>query len=134
MASANALQTQAAKPANGKVINGQTQWDRVSEMDEFRLLLLAKIGFVVPATIFFIVYYFALPVLVGYAPAFMNRRIGPVNLAYLFALSQFFMAWAIAALYVKSAKTFDKYGHHIMEHLTREGWFHPDEENGGKQQ
>lgn len=113
---------------NTKTINGKTQWDRVSEMDEFRLLLLAKIGFVVPATIFFIVYYFALPVLVGYAPNFMSKRIGPVNLAYLFALSQFFMAWALAALYVQSAKTFDKYGKHIMEHLTREGWFHADEE------
>src|SRR5512140_2626168 len=92
-------------PAAGEA-NEKTQWDRVSEMDEFRLLLLAKIGFVVPATIFFIVYYFALPILVGYAPNFMSKRVGPVNLAYLFALSQFFMAWALAALYVQSAKTF----------------------------
>ena len=124
---------ETAPATNGqKTINGKTQWDRVAEMDEFRLLLLAKIGFVVPATIFFIVYYFALPILVGYAPNFMSKKIGPVNLAYLFALSQFFMAWALAALYVQSAKTFDKYGRHIMEHLQREGWFHADE-NGGKQ-
>lgn len=128
-ATANVLQTN-----NTKTINGKTQWDRVSEMDEFRLLLLAKVGFVVPATIFFIVYYFALPLLVGYAPAFMSKKIwGPVNLAYLFALSQFFMAWAIAALYVNAAKKFDMYGRHIMEHLQREGWFHVDE-NGGDQQ
>ena len=49
--------------------------------------------------IFFVVYYFALPVLIGYARPFMEKRVlGPVNLAYLFALSQFFMAWIIAAL------------------------------------
>ena len=59
--------------------------------------------------IFFIVYYFALPVLIGYARPFMEKRVfGPVNLAYLFALSQFFMAWIIAALYVRAAARFDK--------------------------
>lgn len=113
-----------------KSMNGKNQWERVSEMDEFRLLLLAKVGFVVPATIFFIVYYFALPILVGYAPTFMSKKVwGPVNLAYLFALSQFFMAWAIAFLYVRAAKKFDMYGRHIMEHLRKEGWF----QDGGLQ-
>jgi uncharacterized membrane protein (DUF485 family) len=31
------------------------------------------------------------------------KVIGEVNLAYLFALSQFFMAWTMAWLYVKAA-------------------------------
>ena len=35
-------------------------------------------------------------VLVGYFPSLMERRVaGKINLAYLFALSQFFMAWTI---------------------------------------
>ncbi len=101
----------------------KSQWDRVSEMDEFRSLLAAKKRFVVPATIFFVVYYFLLPVLVGYAPGLMDKKVwGPVNIAYLFALSQFFVAWAIAFLYVKAARNFDTYGHKIMEHLQKEGW------------
>ena len=71
-------------------------------------LLRAKRRFIIPAMIFFIVYYFALPVLVGYARPLMEKRVlGPVNLAYLFALSQFFMAWIIAALYVRAANRFD---------------------------
>lgn len=124
------MSSMPSKPAISNVspirgeMNGKSQWDRVSEMDEFRLLLLAKIGFVVPATIFFVVYYFALPVLVGYAPALMNKKVlGPVNLAYLFALSQFFMAWAISFLYIRAARQFDGFGHRILEHLRREGWF-----------
>ena len=101
---------------------GKSQWDRVAEMDEFRLLLLAKVGFVVPATIFFIAYYFALPILVGYFPAFMERKVwGQVNIAYLFALSQFFVAWIIAFLYVRAAKKFDEYGARIMQRLEEEG-------------
>ena len=62
-----------------------------------------------PATLFFIVYYFALPVLVGYAPELMQRKVvSSVNVAYLFALSQFFVAWGIARLYVRAAARFDR--------------------------
>ncbi len=89
------------KTGAGKFGAEKSKWDRVEEMDEFRLLLLAKKEFVIPTTVFFVVYYFALPVLVGYAPEFMSRKVlGPVNLAYLFALSQFFVAWGIAFAYV----------------------------------
>ena len=84
-------------------------WERLAASEQFRNLLKAKRRFIVPAMIFFIVYYFALPVLIGYARPFMERRVlGPVNLAYLFALSQFFMAWIIAALYVRAAVRFDR--------------------------
>lgn len=115
---------------NGDTAAGKTKWDRVEEMEEFRLLILAKKEFVIPATIFFVVYYFALPVLVGYAPGFMNQKVwGSVNLAYLFALSQFFMAWAMALIYVGAAKKFDKFGVHILETLKREGY---DESADGK--
>ena len=65
--------------------------------------------------IFSIIYYFALPVLVGFARPLMEKRVlGPVNLAYLFALSQFFMAWIIAALYVRAANRFDRMAHDVV--------------------
>lgn len=113
----------SAKTTTGSVANpGKSQWDRVAEMDDFRALLKAKVGFVVPATIFFIAYYFALPVLVGYFPDFMSRKVwGPVNIAYLFALSQFFVAWAICYLYVRAARRFDDYSAGIMKRLDEEG-------------
>lgn len=78
--------------------------------------MATKRDFVVPAFVFFIVYYFLLPILVGYAPKFMETKvIGVVNLAYLFALSQFFVAWTIAWLYVKAASDFDKLAKDIIE-------------------
>ena len=84
-------------------------WERIASSEKFHALLKAKRRFVVPAMIFFIVYYFALLVLVGYARPWMETRVfGAVNLAYLFALSQFFMAWIIAWLYVRAAHRFDK--------------------------
>jgi uncharacterized membrane protein (DUF485 family) len=94
----------------------QSEWDRIAETREFKDLMATKKIFIVPAFVFFLVYYFMLPVLVGYAPQFMATKvIGVVNLAYLFALSQFFMAWTVAWLYVKAAGDFDKLAKDIVE-------------------
>jgi uncharacterized membrane protein (DUF485 family) len=88
---------------------GAIDWEKLASSDRFRNLLKAKRRFIVPAMTFFIIYYFALPALIGYARPFMETRVlGPVNLAYLFALSQFFMAWIVAALYVRAAARFDR--------------------------
>lgn len=92
-------------------------WDRVAAMEQFKALLKAKIAFIVPATLFFVVYYFALPVLVGWFPELMEKRIGPVNLAYVFALSQFFMAWAVAFVYLRKAAKFDEEARQIVARL-----------------
>ena len=88
---------------------GVINWQALAASEKFRRLLRAKRRFIVPAMVFFIIYYFALPVLVGYARPLMETRVfGAVNLAYLFALSQFFMAWIVAALYIRAAVKFDK--------------------------
>ena len=83
-------------------------WAEIEERPAFRALLASKAKFIWTASIFFVVYYFALPVLVGYFPELMKTKVGPVNLAYLFALSQFFMAWIMALVYVKAASGWDK--------------------------
>ena len=64
------------------------QWDALAAEPEFRALVSARRRFIIPATIFFVVYYFALPVSVGFAPQLMSRavwgpapqRCGPVPL------------------------------------------------------
>jgi uncharacterized membrane protein (DUF485 family) len=111
----------AQKPAHELTATEDAQlvdWDKVADMEEFRALLKAKLRFIAPATVFFIVYYFALPISVGYAREFMEKKVlGVVNLAYLFALSQFFMAWTVAALYVRAAGRFDKMAAAILSKL-----------------
>ncbi|HEX4666801.1 MAG TPA: DUF485 domain-containing protein [Chthoniobacterales bacterium] len=106
------LSHSAPKPAHERTAAeeaGTTDWAGIAASARFKELLRAKRRFIVPAMIVFILYYFALPALVGYARPLMEKRVlGPVNLAYLFALSQFFMAWIIAALYVRAANRFDR--------------------------
>ena len=109
-----------AKPAHELTADEEADaadWDGVAAQEEFKALLASKRRFIVPATVFFVVYYFALPVLVGYAPQMMDTRVLGVNLAYLFALSQFFMAWAVAALYVRAAGGWDETARRVIERL-----------------
>jgi uncharacterized membrane protein (DUF485 family) len=93
-------------------------WNQIANDPGFAELKRAKRRFIVPATIFFIIYYFALPLLVGYRSELMQRKVfGSVNIAYLFALSQFFMAWIIAALYVRAASRWDKMSTELLAKL-----------------
>src|ERR1700723_3934148 len=101
--------------SNNPLSAGNSAWTRVANSGDFRKLLASKKAFVLPATIFFVVYYFALPVLVGYAPNLMQKKvIGPVNLAYLFALSQFAVVFIITYLYVRAARRFDEASARIL--------------------
>jgi uncharacterized membrane protein (DUF485 family) len=116
------------KPAHERTADEDVDvvdWSVVAASSGFKALVKAKVRFIVPATAFFIIYFFALPVLVGYAPDLMNRKvIGSVNVAYLFALSQFFMAWIVALLYVRAASRHDRMARAIVSRL--------EETRGGK--
>ena len=97
------------------------RWEALATEPEFRALQRARRRFIIPATIFFIAYYLALPVAVGFFPAAMSRPVaGPLTLAYCFALSQFAMAWILLGLYLWSARSFDLRAARIRRDAMRE--------------
>ena len=97
-------------------MSSPTPWTRIAQSARYQALLRSKSAFVLPASIFFIIYYFSLLVLVGWFPDLMKKPvIGPINLAYLFALSQFFMAWILAFLYVRKASQWDEQARQVLE-------------------
>lgn len=106
------LRGSGGKPAHERSASEEidvADWNALAASAEFKELVKAKHRFIVPATLFFVIYYFALPYLVGYHPALMQRKVwGEMNWAYLFALSQFFMAWTLAAIYVVVAAGWDR--------------------------
>jgi uncharacterized membrane protein (DUF485 family) len=62
--------------------------------------------FVWPATAFFLIYYLALNVLAGTSPDLMGTKLfGQFTFGYLFALSQFLMAFVVAWVYARWAAT-----------------------------
>ncbi len=112
-----------AKPAHERTADedrDSAPWEQIAASADFKALLRAKRRFIIPATVFFVIYYFALPYLVGYHPQLMQRRVwGEMNWAYLFALSQFFMAWALAAFYVAAAAGWDRKAAELLAKFRR---------------
>src|ERR671915_1570587 len=80
-------------------------WVAAERSPEFRELIKKKRAFVVPATIFFLVWYFGFIVLAGYAPDFMGREFitDGMTVGYALALTQFIMTWALGAMYLRRA-------------------------------
>lgn len=92
-----------------------TDWRAIERDSDFRELVRQKRNFIIPASIFFVVYYFGFLILVGYNPELVDTNvIGNINVAYLFALSQFIVAWIIVALYVWRAGFFDRLAERIV--------------------
>ena len=95
-------------------------WSAIANHPDFAALKKAKLRFIIPGTIFFLVYYMTLPVLVGFFPAMMKTPVlGKVNWAYLFALSQFLMTWIVCALYVRTAKNWDRMNSELLAKFPR---------------
>jgi len=91
-------------------------WEGIASEEDFRELIRVKRNFIVPATIFFLVYYFGFLVFVGYFPKLAETNvIGKINIAYLIALSEFVMTWILVFLYVKRAGFFDRLANAILE-------------------
>jgi uncharacterized membrane protein (DUF485 family) len=93
-------------------------WNKIAADPGFHALQRAKRRFLVPASVFFLLFYMALPVLVGFFPDTMKQPvIGKVNWAYLFALAQFVMTWVLCALYVRAARGWDKLNAELLAKL-----------------
>jgi uncharacterized membrane protein (DUF485 family) len=93
-------------------------WSRIATSAEFKDLVAVKRTFIVPAFVFFLLYFFALAILVGYAPRLAAARvIETVNVVYLFALSQFAMGWGVAGLYLLVASKFDRLTNDLLTRM-----------------
>ncbi|HYP49281.1 MAG TPA: DUF485 domain-containing protein [Thermoleophilaceae bacterium] len=87
----------------------QINWEAAERSPEFRELIRERRRFVVPATLFFLAWYFGFILLAGYAPDFMGESVYEgLTVGYCLAFTQFLMTWGLAALYLRRAdSTFD---------------------------
>jgi uncharacterized membrane protein (DUF485 family) len=114
------LPKQAAPPP--EVAAGEeVHWAGLEETPEFKELVSARWRWVAPATVFFLVYYFALPLSNGLFPSVMRTEIiGHINLAYVFAVSEFVMAWVLAYFYIRQAtRVFDPLAEKVRQRASR---------------
>jgi uncharacterized membrane protein (DUF485 family) len=82
----------------------EIDWIAAERSPEFRDLIKKRRRFVLPATIFFLAWYFGFIILAGYAEDFMGESIYEgFTVGYLLALSQFIMVWGLGWLYLRRA-------------------------------
>jgi uncharacterized membrane protein (DUF485 family) len=96
--------------AGGADHHPEIDWVAAERSPEFRELIKRKRAFVVPATIFFLAWYFGFIVLAGYAPDFMGREFiaDGLTVGYALALTQFLMTWGLGWWYLRKAdRVFD---------------------------
>ncbi|HVA26851.1 MAG TPA: DUF485 domain-containing protein [Candidatus Baltobacteraceae bacterium] len=97
------------------------EWDKLAADPQFQELLRARRRFVIPATIFFLLFYLSLPLGIAIAPATMREPVfGALTVAYALGLLQFAMAWGVLFLYMSKAKAFDARAEAIAQRAREE--------------
>jgi uncharacterized membrane protein (DUF485 family) len=86
----------------------EDEWIRIERTSAFKELVRSKKAFIIPATIFFLVFYFGLPVLAGFTTLLNGNAIGSITWAYVYAFAQFAMTWILMHLYVSRANRWDE--------------------------
>ena len=73
----------------------------------FQELARKRKAFIIPATIFFLVFFFGLPVLAAFTTILNARAVGPLTWAYVYGFAQFAMVWILMHVYVSRANKWD---------------------------
>jgi uncharacterized membrane protein (DUF485 family) len=110
--------------AGGADHHPEIDWVAAERSPEFRELIKRKRAFVVPATIFFLAWYFGFIILAGYAPDFMGEEFitDGMTVGYALALTQFIMTWGLGWWYLRKAdRVFDPLAERAAEVALRAG-------------
>jgi uncharacterized membrane protein (DUF485 family) len=92
----------------------ENDYTSIVQSASFQTLLSAKKKFIIPTTIFFFCFYFALPILTSYTTILNKTFIGSITWAWVFAFLQFVMTWGLCMLYSKKAEKFDELAQKVL--------------------
>lgn len=89
-------------------------YEKIAASPEFKSLVRKKNRFLLPVTVFFLLFYFLLPLLTSFSTVLNKPAIGDISWVWVFALSQFIMTWTLCMIYVKKANQYDKEADSIL--------------------
>ncbi len=84
-----------------------TNYVKLVRKSEFQELLKMKNNFILPTTIFFLAFYFVLPILAAYTKILEKAAFLGLNWAWVYALMQFLVVWIMGIVYMKKARMYD---------------------------
>lgn len=90
-------------------------YDTFIQTQEFKELLKRKKSFILPTTIFFLIFYFTLPLLAGYSKILHTEVINSIAGVWVFAILQFILVWTCGWVYLKKSENYDKLATQILQ-------------------
>lgn len=94
---------------------------KVAESQQFKGFMKEKKKFIVPLTIFFLIFYFTLPILTSYTTFLNASFFGDISWVWVFAIAQFVMTWVLCTIYVRRAAKFDEKAEAIIQEQLNKG-------------
>lgn len=107
--------------ANEKAYRGELEqsteldYSKIAQSTSFKKLLSEKRSFILPMSLFFLVFYFSLPIMTAYSDVLNEMAFGDISWAWVFASAQFIMTWAFCGVYSNKARKFDQAVESIIE-------------------
>ncbi|WP_046174894.1 DUF485 domain-containing protein [Domibacillus indicus] len=89
-------------------------YETIADSPEFKSLVKRKNKFLLPVTVFFLLFYFSLPVLTSFSTVLNKPAIGDITWVWILALAQFVMTWTLCMIYVKKANGFDSEADEVL--------------------
>ena len=99
----------------------ELNYSEIAQTSAFQKLLRDKRNFILPMSLFFMIFYFTLPILTAYTSFLTKPAFGPVSWAWVFAFAQFIMTWALCHIYMNRAAKFDQAVEEIKESISFKG-------------
>jgi uncharacterized membrane protein (DUF485 family) len=103
----------------GMLSKPAVHWEAIEADPRFQALHRDKMRFLILMLLFALGFFFSLPISAAYFQSWMQIKIwGVINLALIFALAQFLVAWGIAFMYARRAtREFDARARAIVADL-----------------
>lgn len=98
----------------------ENHFERIEKSRSFRQLMKEKKAFFVPSIIFFMLFYFSLPVLAVYTTVLEGKVLGEITWAWVLAVAQFIMTWTLCIIYVKKAAHFDQLADEVIQENSKQ--------------
>lgn len=94
-------------------------WEAVLASEHFQRLARKRRNTIVGLGVLAAIYYFSIPALIAWAPAFFKIRLMPgINLGTIFAVSQYPFGGAIAYVFLRSTAQIDRASADVKEQAT----------------
>ena len=92
------------------------EWVAVERAPSFQEYARKRKAFLIPATIFFLLFFFVFVFLAAFTTVLNSKAIGPLTWAYIYGIAQFVMTWILMHIYVSQANKWDD----LVEQARRE--------------